>query len=57
MALAASLLNWHVEKYVDTNNPQPDYLRYWVDFKISPVPVDTITGSVREVENIPQTAF
>ena len=52
VALAASLLNWHVEKYVDTNNPQPDYLRYWVDFKISPVPVDTITGPVREVENI-----
>lgn len=52
VALAASLLNWHVEKYVDTNNPQPDYLRYWVDFKISSVPVDTITGPVREVENI-----
>ncbi|MDE7326991.1 MAG: hypothetical protein K2N63_12095 [Lachnospiraceae bacterium] len=52
VVFAASRLKWHVEKYVDTNDPQPDYSRYWVDFSITPVPVDMIQGSVREVENI-----
>lgn len=52
VVFAASQLNWHTEKYIDSNNPQPDYSRYWVDFPITPIPVDQITGAVREVENI-----
>lgn len=52
VVFAASQLSWHTEKHIDPNNPQPDYSRYWVDFPITPIPVDMITGPVREVENI-----
>ncbi len=52
VVFAATQLNWHTEKHIDPNNPQPDYSKYWVDFPITPIPVDKITGQVQEVENI-----
>ncbi len=52
VAFAASQLNWYTEKHIDPNDPQPNYSRYWVNFPITPIPVDQITGAVREVENI-----